>query len=145
MRQSERNRLFFGPYRAPKSRVGEEIRCAIRGKVKIVSKSPGRMRWPRCRPSIAHVLIVCGDLERAIRTESVRAVAYWWGVTPHTVFNWRRALGVKRYTPGTTKLFSAGYADPKRNEKIAAAKRGKPRSEESKQKQRDAMNRYYGK
>jgi len=89
-------------------------------------------------------LIVFGDLERAIRTESALAVAHWWGVTDTTVTNWRCSLGVERYNAGTVKLRRASYNDPERSRKISAAKRGKTHTAETKEKIRAALKRYYG-
>jgi len=92
-------------------------------------------------------LVVYGDLESAIRTESVLAVAHWWGVTDTTVTNWRRSLGVERYNAGTVKLRRASYDDPERSRKMRAAKLGKrraPHTAESKEKIRAALKRYYG-
>ena len=70
-------------------------------------------------------------------------MAYWWGVTPQTVTKWRKALDVPRANEGTHRLHHdhalepgvaagrekarAKAAEPARCEKIAAAKRGKPR------------------
>ena len=53
------------------------------------------------RPS----LIVCGELVRAVKQESVAAVAHHWGVCETTVWKWRIALGVGRMTEGTTQLY----------------------------------------
>jgi hypothetical protein len=89
-------------------------------------------------------IIVYGDLAKALKRESGQAVAYWWGVEQQTVWKWRKALGVVGVaTRGTSRLRSdytkepwavearaaahAKAADPERREKIAAAKRGKPR------------------
>ncbi|MBA4189529.1 MAG: hypothetical protein C0467_16195 [Planctomycetaceae bacterium] len=85
-----------------------------------------------------------GDLVDAVRRESVAAVAYYWGVTAQTVTKWRKALRVGALNEGTTRLKSAsakespGIAkallkakskarDPERRQKIAEARRGKPR------------------
>ncbi len=70
-------------------------------------------------------------------------MAHWWGVDVQTVWRWRKALGVSATTPGTSRLRSdytkepwaieaqtamnAKAGDPERREKVAAAKRGKPR------------------
>jgi hypothetical protein len=70
-------------------------------------------------------------------------VAHWWGISPLTVWTWRKALGVGPVTEGTRRLKSAhapgpaGTAalvkaqakaqDPERRAKIAASRRGKPR------------------
>lgn len=60
--------------------------------------------WPRLLKTGRHVHIMCGDLLKAVRTESSVAMQYWFGVSSGTVSNWRRALGVGRNTPGTFKL-----------------------------------------
>jgi hypothetical protein len=70
-------------------------------------------------------------------------VAHHWGVSKATVRNWRKALGVPRYTPGTRRLYrdwfperrdekaiarwKASLHSPERGAKIAAAQRGRPR------------------
>jgi hypothetical protein len=90
------------------------------------------------------MLIVCGDLARAVRVESETAVCHWWGVGICTVWTWRKALGVKRITKGASELLSRwtpatvqsrkakaklapALRSPERAAKIAVAKRGKPR------------------
>ena len=143
MRQANRTRLFSGPYKAPPFKVGQVVRCSIQGPVTIGGVSKGKIPWPRVRRS----LVVYGDLESAIRTESALAVAHWWGVTDTTVTNWRRSLGVERYNAGTVKLRRASYYDPERSRKMRAAKLGKrraPHTAESKEKIRAALKRYYG-
>ncbi len=66
-----------------------------------VSDAP--IPWPRARTNPhAHPLPICTpELERAIRTESVQAVVYWWGMSRWAVRRWRHALGVERFNPGT--------------------------------------------
>ena len=90
--------------------------------------------------------MVYGALAKAIRRESVQAVAYWFGVTPQTVTKWRNKLGIAgEKLKGTTKLRQAysqepwavdarakahGKArDPARRAKIAASRVGKKRPE----------------
>jgi hypothetical protein len=146
MRQSDRVKLHFGPYRTPRYRVGEEVKCAVRGKVTVVGISSGRIRWPFCRPHTLNALVVCDDLERAVRRESAAAVAHWWGVGWTTVRRWRRVLGVERFNAGTVKLRKAGYNDGKRSKKISRSKTGKPRpplTAEWKEKIRASMKRYH--
>ncbi len=79
----------------------------------------------------------------AVRRESAQAICHWWGVGFHTVWRWRKALGVEPATEGTCRLHRAHSADPRvvaslakaqsktgdpeRRAKIAAARRGKPR------------------
>lgn len=61
--------------------------------------------WPRRRKTGRASLILCGDLVRAVETESEIAVAHWWGVSVTTVWAWRKALGVGRITNGTARLY----------------------------------------
>jgi hypothetical protein len=69
--------------------------------------------WPRChcdsRPGEGRGsrwgLLVDEELLRAIRHESVTAVAYWWGVSTATVVRWRRVFAVNpRENEGTYQL-----------------------------------------
>lgn len=146
MRQSDRHKLHFGPYNAPRLRLGQEIECSVRGNVTVIGVSAGRIRWPLCRPHTVTALLVCGDLEKAVRRESAAVVAHWWGVGWTTVRRWRRALGVVRFNAGTVKLRKAGYNDTKRSKKISASKTGKarpPLAAEWKEKIRASMKRYH--
>jgi hypothetical protein len=143
MDDTTRLRLWHGPYRMPRYRVGGRLVCAVRGSVKVVGTSHAPISWPQTRNHGRPFLIVCGGLARAVRTEAAIAVAHWWGVTPLTVWTWRKAMGVGATTPGTSRLRRAhalgpaGTAalakaqakarDPGRRVKIAAARRGRPR------------------
>ena len=82
--------------------------------------------------------------ELPVTKEPASAVAHWWGVSTNTVGRWRHALGIGWSNPGTVKLRRAGYDDPVRNRKIAAAKRGKPRPPKVREKIRATLKRYYG-
>ena len=98
MADPDRILLHFGPYHPPRCRVGEVLTCAVRGRVKVVGFSSGRIPWPvtfvgNRGPS----LIVCGGLLRAVHRESRPAVADWWGVRVLTVSIWRRALKNPEY------------------------------------------------
>jgi hypothetical protein len=106
MRKEERFKLHFGPYAAPKYRLGMMVRCQIRGKVQVYATSDGCIPWPISKAGQrgAKMLVIYGGLAQAIRRESVQAVAYWWGVTPQTVTKWRRLLGIRNNPEGTTRL-----------------------------------------
>jgi hypothetical protein len=99
MNDADRFRLRFGPYDPPGCRVGAVLTCAVRGRVKVVGFSPGRIPWPVTAfpTNGARSLIVCGDLRRAVRREIRRAVAYSWGVGVLTVAKWRKALKDPEY------------------------------------------------
>jgi hypothetical protein len=142
MLDADRYRLL-GKCRTPQVRVGAFVRCLVRGEVEVVGFIEGPIPWPKCKSERRHALIVYSGLARAIRRESAQAVGHWWGVGTDRVWKWRKALGVGATTQGTSKLRSAycgepwfvaareksvaKAGDPARREKIAAARRGKPR------------------
>ena len=143
MTDAERFRLLFGPYRTPRFRYGRPAFCEVRGEVVLVGLSDAPIPWPVGKRGRHKALVVYGGLAEAVRRESAQAVARWWGITPQTVWKWRKALGVGAVTEGTRWL-KQGYAlepgitaarekarararDPERRAKIAAARRGKPR------------------
>jgi hypothetical protein len=143
MRDADRFRLLFGPYKTPRFRLGRVLRCEVRGEVRACGLTDARIPWPFGQGRWARMLVVYRGLARAVRRESAQAVAHWWGVTPQTVTKWRKALGVGRNTEGSSQLRSrhahepwAGEArklawakarDPQRRARISAAKKGKPR------------------
>ena len=144
MNEQERFKLL-GTYRTPRFKYGAVVTCALRGPVKIVGLTAARIPWPKCRSGKrARAIILYGDLARAVRKESAKAIAYWFGVGTDTVWKWRKALGVAAVNEGTSELFSrlapetvqgdkatSGLAkvqsSPERAAKIANTKRGKPR------------------
>jgi transposase-like protein len=124
--------------------VGPSVAQQITPDVAICGLSAARIPWPVGRRGPNKSPVVYAGLAKAVRQESVTAVAFWWGVHPSTVSNWRRRLGVGRVTAGTRRLLSAAAADPEnvakrlpgirakandpeRCAKIGAAKRGKKR------------------
>src|SRR5437868_3305934 len=146
MHESERVKLISGPYRTPRCKVGGFLRCAKRGRVLVRGIHEAPIQWPYTLPKKGGrpMLILYGDLARAVRVESETAICYWWGVGTMTVWKWRRALGIRRVNEGTSALLSRwspetvqsdealrqlanALGSPERAAKIAAAKRGKPR------------------
>ena len=131
MRDSDRFKLYFGPYKTPRFKYGKKVWCEYRGWVKIVGLSDGKIQWPIGRPISPKPgrdsLVIYGDLKRAIEQESNLAVAHWWGVAKGTVRRWRRALGVERNTPGTVRTRDVTLKAESRRAKIAESRRGKPR------------------
>jgi hypothetical protein len=139
---ADRFRLL-GKYRTPRVRVGRFVRCLVRGEIQVVGFTDAPIPWPRGKTTRRPALIVYGDLAKAIRRESAQAVAHWWGVQPLQVWVWRKALGVRATTAGTSRLRSeytkepwaveawasrhAGAGEARQRRKIAAARRGKPR------------------
>jgi hypothetical protein len=99
--------LIGGPYRAPRCRVGRILESAVTGDQVVSGMTGAPIPWPYVqRRGDKRSLIVCGGLEQAIRTESIEAVAYHWGVSRWTVSRWRRALAVQRYNRGTLAAWS---------------------------------------
>src|SRR5262249_25100013 len=68
--------------------------------------------WPRCRRADGSGggsgLLVEEELARAVRRESSLAIRHWFGVSPRTVWCWRKALGVGQWgTEGSRRLHEA--------------------------------------
>jgi hypothetical protein len=138
--------ILLGTYQAPLFRIGDPAFCEVHGEVIITGPSAAPIPWPiGKRPGgKGRFLVVCGGLAEAVRRESAAAVRHFWGVSPVTLWKWRKALGVGQYTEGTTRLKSASAAasegiaaalakahakngDPERRRKISETKTGKPR------------------
>ena len=82
MIDSERFKLLYGPYVAPKCRLGDKLPCEYRGReVTVKGMTDAPIQWPCARRNGNASPILCGDLIRAVRTESEIAVAYHWGVS----------------------------------------------------------------
>lgn len=135
--------LIGGPYKPPLVRPGDWLDDEIEGSVPFGGWSDGRISWPRRKKTGKASLIFCGDLVRAVQTESSLAIQYWFGVSAVTVWKWRKALDVGRQNcPGTRKLYEeltpskltperaakgrTVCAMPEIRAKIAESKRGKP-------------------
>src|SRR5437867_496390 len=105
MNDTDRVKLLHGPYRAPRCRLGKTLCCKVKGEVPVTRISAGPIPWPMTtkrggKPS----MILCGDLVKAVRRESVLAVCHWWGVGRCTVWEWRQILGVGATNEGTSRL-----------------------------------------
>lgn len=61
MRQSERVKLHFGPYRTPRYRLGQKVVCEARGDVTIVGTTDGKIPWPIGQRGRAKSLVLYGD------------------------------------------------------------------------------------
>jgi hypothetical protein len=94
MTDADRHPLLFGPYQAPRFRVGGALTCELRGEVSVTGVSQAPIPWPLTRAVRLASLILCGDLSRALRREAGVAVAYWWRVHRVTAYHWRRLLGL---------------------------------------------------
>jgi hypothetical protein len=91
--------------------LGDKLLCEYRGREVVVGGvTDAPIQWPYARAAGPPGPIVCGELIRAVQTESAIAVAHHWGVSTATVKKWRRALGVPASTNGTRRLrISYGY------------------------------------
>ncbi len=131
--------LIAGPYLPPPCKVGDWIDDEVDGRLEVGGWTVAPISWPRRKKTGRAALILCGDLARAVRVESVEAICYWWGVRPTKVWMWRKALGVERVTEGTRKLLQERTgvppdaarrgrrraASPESRAKMAATKRGR--------------------
>lgn len=98
--------LVAGPYKTPRCKVGREFYCVINGDREVRGITDAPIPWPYAYAQAnVRQLFVSGDLFRAVRTESVRAVAWHWGVSRSQVEAWRRVLRIPRMTPGTAQLW----------------------------------------
>lgn len=96
--------LVGGPYTAPPCEPGSSLVCRIRGRQTVGGLTAAPVPWPYSATHHAgphRTLLLCGDLVRAVRTESAQAIAWHWGIGRRVVSEWRRALGVGRMTEGT--------------------------------------------
>jgi|GEM_PF-317920 len=71
--------------------------------------SDGRIPWPRKYGFKG--LIIFADLLKALKRESVQAVAWHWSVSPRTVARWKQILGLREVTPGTLQTIKRSRAE----------------------------------
>jgi hypothetical protein len=98
-------KLLGGPYLAPNVTPGDWLNDLIHGAVEVGGWHDGRIPWPRRKKTGTHSLILCDALAEAVRTESAKAIAYWFGAGSVTVAKWRRALGVDRQNCAGTQMY----------------------------------------
>jgi hypothetical protein len=115
--------------------VGDRGNCIVRDTLCVVTGwGDAPIPWPtgipvgrRSRPT----LIVTEELARAVRSESAKAVRWWWRVGVKAVWKWRRSLAVTRTNnPGTNTLMREA------SEKGASQLRGKVLSEDAVERRR---------
>jgi hypothetical protein len=121
----------------PRFKLGAIVEDEIRGSVRVIGQSGARIPWPLAFYGRQRALIVCGELIRAVTSESVEVVAHWWGVSVERVRLMRRALGASAMNEGSIRLWTlcaqtpafrrmarkarANAATPERRAKVAAA------------------------
>lgn len=127
----DRYRLIDGPYYPPRTARGHFIVCEFRGKVKVGGYTDAPIPWPRIWGRRS--LVICGDLVRALKTESRYAVSYYWGLSLASVSAYRTRLPVLRMNPGTSRLIYEfvlpASRTPEARAKRSAAREGKPSTE----------------
>lgn len=140
----ERFRLLGGPYLAPEVRPGDWLDDAERGLIQVGGYTEiARIPWPRTKKRGKASLILCGDLIRAVQTESAQAIMHWWNVSNTIVARWRKLLGIGQAgSEGSLRLYQQykpqklpedvaargreNALTPENRAKISAAKTGKP-------------------
>jgi len=126
-------RFVGGPYSRANGRVGAWLKCELRGLLQVGSFSNALIPWPT---AVKHrkQLIVCGDLVRALKTESCLAVCFHFGILPQMVSEYRRRLGIERLTAGSTRLFW-------RSVKLARSDEARAKMSRQQENRKDLMSR----
>lgn len=128
--------LIGGLYLPPQP--SDILHDEVYGDVEVGGWSTGPIPWPRRKKAGRHSLILCGDLIRAVRTESVAAIAWWFGVSETTVWKWRVTLGVDiNNNAGTQRLYKLLITE-KLTPEVSARGREAARSPEAIDRQRRA-------
>ena len=134
----DRYKLIDGPYYPPRTARGRFLVCQLRGTVKVGGYSDGPIPWPRIWRRRS--LVICGDLLRALQTESVYAVSYHWGLSRAIVSYYRQQLSIPRHNPGTYRLFREIVIEaartPEARAKLSAVKEGIPSTESDRDRER---------
>jgi hypothetical protein len=134
----DRYRLIDGPYFPPRTARGRFLVCELRGTVKVGGYSDSPIPWPRIWRRRS--LVICGDLLRALRIESVYAVSYYWGLSRAIVSYYRQQLEVPRVNPGTDRLFREfvipASRTPEALAKQSAAREGRSSTESMRDRER---------
>jgi hypothetical protein len=102
--QEELVRFVGGPYAPPLVAVGGWLKCALRGDLQVAGYTNAPIPWPVAAGHHKQ-LIVCGDLVKALQTESRLAVAFHFGMSRQWVSGSRRRLGIERLNAGSERLF----------------------------------------
>ncbi len=97
-------KFIAGPYEPPLVPIGRWLKCEVRGLLRVGGYTNALIPWPTAEGH-ARQLILCGDLVKALRTESGRAVCFHFGISHSTMSLYRKLLGVERLNPGSLRLF----------------------------------------
>lgn len=129
VRMVDNTLLIGGPYVPPAVRRADWLDDEIYGRVEVGGYSDGRIPWPKRKRTGKASLILCGDLIRAVKTESSLAIHHWFGVSVTTVWKWRKALGVEFDNCAGTQRLYRDYKPEKLPDEIAATGRETARTE----------------
>lgn len=126
--QEEVVRFVGGPYGPPRLPGDGVLRCAIHGRLKVGGYTNTVIPWPVAsgHPSQR---IICGDLLKALRTESREAIVFHFGLSRAFVSELRRRLGIPRYNAGSHRLFRRNIdlaRTPEALEKQSRYREGRP-------------------
>lgn len=102
--QEEKVRFVGGPYAPPLVCIGGWLKCELRGELQVSGYTNALIPWPVATRHHKQ-LIVCADLVRALKTESVLAVAFHFGISRALVSEYRSRLNIERFTAGSQRLF----------------------------------------
>lgn len=102
--QEEKVRFVGGPYEPPWVPMGGWLKCELRGDLRVGGYTNALIPWPTAEGH-ARQLILCGDLVKALKTESRPAVSFHFGISRQIVSEYRRRLEIERLNPGSMRLF----------------------------------------
>lgn len=98
---SEMQYKLLAKYKPPRVRKGDVLFDERHGEVVVVGFT-GRLQWPMATLRNSHrVPILCGSLIKALHKEAAVTIAYWWEVSRHLVYSWKRSVKAPSSTKGT--------------------------------------------
>jgi hypothetical protein len=129
--QEEKVRFVGGPYAPPIVPLGGWLKCDVRGRLQVGGYTNALIPWP---VAVNHPrqMILCADLVKALKTESRLAVCFHFGISPQIVSEYKRRLGIERFTPGSTRLFW-------RNVKLAGSEEARTKMSRQREGRKDLM------
>jgi transcriptional regulator with XRE-family HTH domain len=107
--------LLYGSYQTPSCKIGSKLFCARwQKRVKVVGFTDAPIPWPYGQGARGgnHSLILSGDLIKAVKRESETAVALNFGTSIHTVFRFRKVLGVTSKVRRRAREHECAEPDP---------------------------------
>jgi len=124
-------KFIAGPYEPPLVPIGRWLKCKVRGLLRVGGYTNALIPWPTAEGN-ARQLILCGDLVRALRTESGRAVCFHFGISHSTMSFYRKRLEVERYNAGSLRL-------QRRNVELARSPKARAKMSRQREGRKDLM------